>query len=127
MSGSLLKTPRERTWPETLVSYISINRYALYNLGDEAFGQWYLERIPRYTASNEIPSYPWGRWEMDIFHYLSNLAESFDFQQVSAKFRLTDLIVNYWNSSRSDFGLREITEKEKDAVIVSLGKDNEMN
>lgn len=126
MSGSIYRGVRPAIgWPRTLASYLHIGRYgALYNLGDERFLRWHQDRVLAYVATANqtvLPLYEGGRWEMDIAHYIFDLAVSFDYKLVGSKFRLHNLVLNYWNNT---VDLAAIRKQDPEAVMV-LGEFDE--
>lgn len=98
MRGSIFRGQRAE-WVRNLPSFAHIGRYAIYNLASPYFRDWYLTRVVHYVEDADIPQYDFGRWEMDIFHYLADLNISHDFQYVSSHFRYTNVIVNAWNTT----------------------------
>lgn len=120
MSGSIYRGVRPATgWPRALASYLHIGRYgALYNLGDARFLRWYQGRLPAYVANTNhtaLPFYEGGRWEMDIAHYIFDLAASFDYKLVGSKFRLHNLFLNYWNNT---VDLEAVQRQDPEAVMI---------
>lgn len=98
MRGSSFRGQRAE-WVRNLPSFAHISRYAIYNLASPHFRDWYLSRVAPYLEDADIPQYDFGRWEMDIFHYLADLDVSQDFKYVSSRFRYTNVIVNAWNTT----------------------------
>lgn len=120
MSGSIYRGARSAAgWPQTLASYLHIGRYgALYNLDDGRFLRWYQGHLPAYVATANqtvLPFYEGGRWEMDIAHYIFDLAASFDYKLVNSKFRLHNLFLDYWNTT---VDLGAIRRQDPEAVMV---------
>lgn len=120
MSGSIYRGVRPATgWPHALASYLHIGRYgALYNLGDVRFLYWYQSRLPAYVASanyTALPFYEGGRWEMDLAHYIFDLAASFDYKLVGSKLRLHNLFLNYWNNT---VDLEAVRRQDPEAVMI---------
>lgn len=114
MMGSIFRGQRGE-WAKNLASFIHLSRYALYNLADSDFREWYLRAVKRYAEDHPVPLYDFGRWEMDIFHYLADLAVSIDFQTTAAKFRYTNTILNQWNVT---VDVPAILTKDPDVAMV---------
>lgn len=114
MMGSAFRGQRKE-WAKNLASFVHLGRYALYNLADADFREWYWRAVRRYVEENPVPLYDFGRWEMDIFHYLADLAVSVDFQTTAAKFRFTNTILNQWNVTTD---VSNILATEPDVAMV---------
>lgn len=114
MLGSIFRGQRGQ-WVKNLASFINIGRYAIYNLASPEFRNWYLKAVKKYTEEIPVPQYDFGRWEMDIFHYIADLAVSTDFQFTSPKFRYTNTVLNQWNMT---INVAAILEKEPDVALV---------
>ena len=115
MMGSVYRGFRDPSWRKDLASFAHIGRYAIYNLADPTFAEWYLQRVKRYIERTPLPDYPFGRWDMDIFSYIADLGQTFDFQSTSAKMRYTNTILNQWNIT---INRAAIISQDPDVVIV---------
>lgn len=121
MQGSILRGARnEAQWPEKdLAGYVNINRYCLYNFQDPKFGEWYHSKVIPHSETHNHSAYPTGSWEMDIFNYLYDLKTSFDFQWASSKFRLTNIILNMWNTT---YKIPQVLAKDPDTLMICNGR-----
>lgn len=112
--GSIYRGDRKKLTGKT-AEYMSINRYALYNFADPVFAEWYSGRVLPYATNVSFPESQMATWELDIFRFMYNVTNSFDFQEVSSKFRLTNYILNLWNTT---IDLNAIQSSDPKAMIV---------
>lgn len=74
-----------------------------------------MKHVVPYTKEVPIPLYEFGRWELDIAHYLSDVGKSVDYQMAASKIRLTNSLLNQWNVT---LNIPAILAKEPDVAIV---------
>ncbi|PJF17649.1 hypothetical protein PSACC_02543 [Paramicrosporidium saccamoebae] len=114
MQGSVFRGQRSE-WTRNMASFLHLSRYSIYNLDDAAFRTWYLHSVVPYTREVPIPLYDFGRWDMDLAHYLADVGRSVDYQMAASKFRLTNTILNQWNVT---INIPEIISREPDVAIA---------
>lgn len=102
---------------------IGLSASGIYNLADETFSQFYLERvIPWSRKKEDVFKVQTSRtrrlWSHEIFEYLSDYGSSSDWYGVAHRFRHTSLISDHRNSLYAS--IDRVKQNFPEAIIICM-------